>query len=163
MEWLKKNFLQISIKSQINFGVITVSLCVCILVFILLGINVFILLNMSYVEMINLFDTKETQQIDSTALYIDFKVELMADISKTGIQWIRNMIENLNRNNDFMTPFQSQNSTKYIRLYNSSGWTDCNHVKYRSCMVYQVFSQLDQIQMNKSDFSKSLIPFIFFI
>jgi hypothetical protein len=146
MEWLKKNFLQISIKSQINFGVITVSVCVCVLVFVLLGINVFILLNMSYTEILQIIDSKETQQIDSTSLYVDFKVSLTSDSRKIGIQWIRNILENLNRNKDFVSSFQSTGIKSYIRQYVEAGYPDCNNLLNRKCLIYNSYGIFNQAE-----------------
>jgi hypothetical protein len=148
MKWLKKNFLHLSIKGQLYSGVISVSVCVCILVFILLGVNIFILLNMSYTDILNVIDEKETQQLDSTSFYIDFKMSTETDFSKIGIQWLRNILENLNRNKDFDIQFRNTNIVSYVKEYSTDPTQECNEKLNRTCVTFKKFGSLDQTEFN---------------
>jgi len=148
MKWLKKNFLQLSIKGQLYSGVISVSVCVCILVFILLGVNVFILLNMSYTDILNVIDEKETQQLDSTSFYIDFKMSTETDLSKIGIQWLRNILENLNRNKDFDIQFRNTNIKSFVKEYSIDPSQECNEKQNRTCLTYKKFGTYDQTEFD---------------
>ena len=128
MRLLKKKFLGLSIRSQVIFGVLTPAFCVCFQLFMLILVNIFILLNMSYIEILDLFDTIETQQIDSIAVYHDMNLLLSSEFSKTGVQWIRNMmenIENLQKKNQFNYTLMTSN-LKLKYSYNHNINIDCS-------------------------------------
>ena len=140
MQWLKTNFIQLSIHRQLQFGIISVSSFVCMLVLSLIFIFSFILIHLLYSNLLTIIDIRENQQIAGIALSESMTISLISESSKNGIQWIRNLIENYNRNNDFLKVFKDFNTTKLVRPYDNKGYSDCNNDNPRMCIIYNNFN-----------------------
>ncbi len=159
MQWLKTNFLRLSIHRQIQVGILTVSFCVFFLVIALISINSFILLNISYTDLITLLDCKDNQQIEGVQTFVSLQTMITSDVLKDGVQYSRNMIENLQRNKDFLYPLINNNFDykKYIRDGQNGGGIDCYRNK-RNCVLYQNFTEETQeIYLMKYIIANSII------
>jgi hypothetical protein len=145
MQWLKKNFLQLSIHRQLHFGIISVSSFVCFLVLVLITINIFMLLNLSYNDLVIILENKENQQIEAISINVAISVNIVAETSKNGVQYIRNLMENLKRNSDFFRIFDNIDISAVVKPYDPKGYSDCNssNGKFRNCIVYMNFTDTD--------------------
>lgn len=95
MEFVKRKFLLLDIKGQIQLGILTVSTFVGILVFSMLVLYSFVIINLSYVNVMETIDEMENKGIQSVSLFLDTNLSVNGDISKIGMQWLNNIISNL--------------------------------------------------------------------
>ena len=96
--FLKKKFLLSGIQTQITYGVLCVSVCITLLVFALLGIYSFVILNLSYSETIFYFEELENSKIENIIDFIFSQFELHEEFSRMQIQIIRNFLDITNEN-----------------------------------------------------------------
>ena len=126
MKWLKKRFLQLSIHSQLEVGIISLSGFVSLLVISLIFINSFMLLNSYYNDLTIILDKLENVQIDGIAVNVAVSILTFTEVSKTGIQWIRNHLKNLERN-EYLDVFDRSKFNKYMLTFNMTNLTNCEN------------------------------------
>ena len=126
MNIVKKKYLTLSIHNQIQIGIISVSLSMAFLVIIFLFFCSFILLNMIYLDYRKLLENTEDKSLDKVLEFNDLNFNALKDFSKDGIQYIRNMYENVKRRDDiFNISFIKKNYSRYLKPY-GIGDIDCN-------------------------------------
>ena len=142
MKYIKEHFLNYSIHKQIQLGIIGVSSCVGFLVILVLTLNVFILLNLSYIDIRKVMDSIENSQIDGEDILVDLQLTFFKDFSKNGIQYIRNVYDDYNRRSDVISSYTFINSSKYIRTYLPQGYPDCDtsYQQKFNCIMWKNFS-----------------------
>ena len=140
MDYIKEHFFNLSINRQIQVGIMTVSFSVCFLIFSMLTLNVYILLNMWYVDILKLFDDTETKQMELSTTYIDLKFALLKDFSRLGIQNIRNIYQNSQISN---LMYNNVNYQKYVKIYDENE-KNCENDKIFNCIIYKNFGNNDQ-------------------
>ena len=151
MQWLKTNFLKLSIHRQIQFGVLTVSCCVFLLVLGLITINSFILINLSYTDLITMLDEKDSQQIEGAQLYVDLQMMTIYDSMKDSVQYVRNLMNNLQRMPKFIIPINNNYNNTAINningsvCFNNTNNNICNFSECKSnCSVgYYIYNTTD--------------------
>jgi len=63
MEYIKRNFMKLSIERQIQLGVTSVTCCIAILVLVLTIVNSLILMNLQYLDFLSILDQLENDTI----------------------------------------------------------------------------------------------------
>ncbi len=121
-----------------------VSICVCLLVCLVLFINIFILINSSYSDVLQILENTENRELDLILNYVDIQLTIFKDFSNNGIQVTRNLLENLKRNEDFLNSVTILKKRKYVRPYMEGGYSDCSadYNKF-GCVIFLNFNQND--------------------
>lgn len=146
MQWLKSYFLRISIHRQIQVGIFSVSIFVCLLVLNLVLINCFILISASYYDVIDIFEKTESQQLEAVSINIGFQQYFISEISFLGIQWIRNFLDNLSSREEFTINIDKS----LLRKYSPEGYKDCDFdISKKNCIIYKTFSEKNIDNINR--------------
>jgi hypothetical protein len=114
MEIVKQKYLKLSIHRQIQAGVASVTLCVCFLVLFMMILNCFILLNMSYEELLIFLEIREDHQVEELGLYVDSLMCALAIKIKITTQVIRDFVENMKRQPDFVNEMVNLDVNRYM-------------------------------------------------
>ena len=97
--------------------------------------------NMSYVDVIGVIDQMETESIQNiNDYYINYQM-INEETSKISIQWIRNLLNNLQKRNSFTKiKFFEENFDKFFINVDEreSKSEDCENALY-SCMYYKYY------------------------
>ena len=89
MVLFKKQYLRQTIHRQIQIGVAIVSLSVCVLALILLTLSSFVIINLSYYDLISIIDEKENESLEGMGAYADMGLVNMVEMKKFTLEFIR--------------------------------------------------------------------------
>jgi hypothetical protein len=142
MEFVKRKFLLLDIQGQIQFGILTVSSCVGILVFSMLVLYSFVIINLSYFNVMETIDQMENKGIQAVSLFFDTNLSVNGDISKIGMQWLNNIIANL-ENYEVLPYIPNEEIRKYFitqNNYSSDDLLRCKSLEI-NCFYFNNFDK----------------------
>ena len=160
MEYVRKKFFLLEIKNQVRYGILAVSFCVGLLVFFLILTYSFVMANMSYVDVIGVIDQMETESIQKiNDYYINYQM-INEEMSKVSIQWIRNLLNNLEKTNNLskIKLFEENFDKFFINVDERESKSEyCKNSLYK-CLYYKYngFMIKDELQGYSNNYFRRL-------
>ncbi len=132
MIYVKEYFLKFNTYTQIQIGVIGVSVCIFFITICLLSIISLILINTTYSDIKAMLELKENDQINGVSIYVDTQANVVTELSKIYEFSLRKFIDNNMMNKDFIANFNPNKSyLKHITPYNNTD--DTKKYIYENC------------------------------
>lgn len=155
MQYLKQKFITLSIRKQVQIGICAVTSCVFILVFTLMIISTFVMVNIIYTDMSNSIEHSESNEIAEIMNYIEIAVSETIDFSKIATQWTRNYHKNIKKYSSFSSNIISKNLERLIDSETNTQETDEEAYKrYVSSFFYIIKNgDTQQIKNHNKNFT----------
>ena len=165
MVLFKKQYLRLTIHRQIQIGVAIVSFSVCVLALILLTLSSFVIINLSYNDLISILDEKENESLEGMGSYADIGLVNMVEMKKLTIEFIRRFIKNNKENKDFIRNIKFKDNEVGLLNVDSNEYQtffeNPNEDKLMTTIIYKVLKEnTPEIQEDLNFFKNILITAI---
>jgi hypothetical protein len=156
MEKIKKKFVTLNIKEQICFGTLAVSFCVCFLIFTIVTLCCFVLINLCYLDVLNDIDLGENRGMELIGMYISSQFSINSEITKLGFQWLNNFFSSLEKK-PFDLKFSEKNIKENFVNFETlpNMYDDCVNRENSRCIFYENFIKDNDVL--KDDFIQILM------
>jgi hypothetical protein len=161
MVLFKKQYLRQTIHRQIQIGVAIVSLSVCVLALILLTLSSFVIINLSYYDLISIIDEKENESLEGMGAYADMGLVNMVEMKKFTLEFIRRFINNNKENKDFIKNINfKENETGLLNVDSEEYQTffkNPTEDKLMTTIVYKVLKENTPERQEDLNFYKNIL------
>ena len=160
MEYIKRNFMKLSIERQIQLGVTSVTCCIAILVLVLTIVNSLILMNLQYLDFLSILDQLENETIENISFYYENDARIISDMEKVQLTTISNFM-NIHKKFNFIESFVNLPTENIVKQYQNDPIKENVCDNPNNCIVYQrvwpINNDIDnQIIQYKPEFKKFL-------
>jgi len=140
--------LKLSIHRQIQVGISSISTCIFVLMFGLISINSFVVINIMYNEIKHEINIKQNSLIQAVVFNLESELKIGGQHRNLAFQNVRNFIETYKTNSDFVDIYENLEVDKSIVNY-----SDTLLIKSQNCETVKtncfMFSNLDTLPSAK--------------
>lgn len=163
MEIIKKKFHTLEIKAQIQYGILTVTTCICLLLFSMLSIYSFVIINLSYIDLLQIIDDTESKGLETYSQYLDSKLSINSEMILSNHNLLNNFITNLDSFKDLqnypldlinkkliseVSNVLCTNNCLYYKTTNNSDISKILQVIYHSLPFFEFVSKFNILDLN---------------